>query len=77
MLVQLAFAIALSMLSAALAPRPEPPRSASAGSIEAPKPPIGRSVFVIFGEVWIKDLPVTYFGNKKRKPIRRSSGGKK
>lgn len=62
----------LFVVSIALTPRPKI-QDAEAGSLEAPKPRLGSPLGVIFGEVWIDDAAISYFGNPSTVPIRKSS----
>lgn len=75
MWLQLVYAIAMALISAALAPKPKnrPPTN---GSLDVPTTPNGEPLPVYFGTVWEKNAKVYYYGNPAQKAI-KSGGGKK
>lgn len=74
MWVQLAVAIVFALISYALSPKPPKPHDAIAGKLDIPHPPIGEPIGVIFGEVWVKDSGVLYYGNSFTRAIKTDSG---
>lgn len=71
---QLAIGIVLAVISYALTPKPKI-QSPTAGALDVPSPKLGEPVPVIFGEVWIEDASISYYGNSSTKAI-KSKGGK-
>ncbi len=76
MWVAIAVSIALQVVAYILTPKPEGPKDAVAGKLDVPHPPMGETIPVVFGRVWVKDAGVIYYGNPSQKPI-KSGGGKK
>jgi hypothetical protein len=65
------------VLSYALRPRPPQPAAATLADVSIPQIEIGRPVAVVFGEVWIDDSNIIWFGDLNNMPIYASSGGGK
>lgn len=74
MWVQIAIAIIVSIIASLLAPKPKT-QTPTADSLDVPSPKLGEPIQVIFGEVWIEDAAISYYGNASTTPI-KSSGGK-
>jgi hypothetical protein len=74
MWVQLIIAIAMAVISYALTPKPKV-QSPTAGTLDIPAPKLGEPVPVVFGEVWIQDAAISYYGNSNTAKI-KSKGGK-
>lgn len=74
MWVQLAIGIVLAVISYALTPKPKI-QSPTAGALDIPSPKLGEPVPVIFGEVWIEDASISYYGNSYTQAI-KAEGGK-
>lgn len=74
--VQLAIIIISNIVSAALAPKPKPPKPAALGDFDAPTAEEGRPIPVVFGTVWCKGPNVLWYGDLKSTAI-KSKGGKK
>lgn len=78
--VTLAFGISLMVASAALsailAPKPTKPERASLSDFEFPQVDESTPQCVVFGDVWIEDWTVLWYGKLRTKAI-KSDGGKK
>lgn len=74
--VQIAIMIVSAVITAALAPKPKPPKPASLGDFDAPTAEEGRPIPVIFGTVWCKGPNVLWYGDLNSVAI-KSKGGKK
>jgi hypothetical protein len=78
--MQIVWAIALMVISAAItALTTKPPQSASPalfGDFKFPQSDEGTPQIVVFGDVWIQDWFVTWYGQYRTTPI-KASGGKK
>lgn len=66
--------IVIAVIAYALTPRPKPP-TPTAGTLDIPAPKLGEPICVVFGEVWIDDPALSYYGNSNTTPI-KSKGGK-
>ncbi len=64
-----------TLISQALAPRPQAPRPAALADIQAPTAEDGREIPVVFGTVWLKGPNMLWYGDLSTAAIRR--GGKK
>lgn len=64
------------IVSYALRPRPQQPQPSTLADVAIPQIEIGRPVAVVFGEVWIDDSNIIWFGDLTNQPI-YASGGKK
>ena len=69
MLVSILISLAVTLLSAALAPKPKI-TNAKAKDIEIPTPASGDDLPVYFGEVWEKNPKIAFYGNKDKDKIR-------
>ncbi len=63
-------------ISAVIAPKPETPKPSSLEDFDFPQIEEGTPQAVVFGDVWISDWTVLWFGNLRTSAI-RSRGGKK
>lgn len=75
MWVAILVSIAINAIAYILTPRPKP-STPTAGNLDIPDAKVGSPVPVIFGEVWIKDPLISYYGNQNTRAITKS-GGKK
>lgn len=62
--VQLAIAIAISVIAYLIMPKPKTPRPEAAQDLEAPTAEAGRPIPVIFGTLMVKGGNVLWFGDK-------------
>ena len=74
--IQIAIMIVASVISAALAPKPKPPKAASITDFDLPTAEEGREIPVVFGEVWITGPNVLWYGDLRSAPIKTKSGKK-
>lgn len=75
MLVSILVSLVISAISFLLAPKPKV-ATPTAGTLDIPETKDGTPIPVIFGEVWIKDPHIAYYGSANAQAIVRS-GGKK
>ena len=68
--------IASYAISSSLAPKPTKPERASLGDFDFPQVTEGTPQSVIFGDVWIEDWTVLWYGNMRTSDV-KSSGDKK
>ena len=74
--IQIAIMIVSAVISAALAPKPKPPKPASITDFDVPTAEEGREIPVVFGEVWISGPNVLWYGDLTSSPIKKKSGKK-
>lgn len=74
--IAFAVSLAVSALAYVIGPKPPKPPDATAGAIDIPEPKLGTPISVIFGEVWMDNPSITYYGNATTTPI-KTKGGKK
>lgn len=74
--IQLAIIIVSALISAALAPKQQPPKPAALDDFDAPTADEGRPIGVVFGDVWISGPNVIWYGHLRSEPIKKG-GGKK
>lgn len=74
--VYLAIALVAGYVAAALAPKPEPPKPAGMDDFDVPTADDGKPIAVVFGEVWMRDPNVIWYGDLRSTPIKKK-GGKK
>jgi len=74
--IQIAIVIVAGFISAALAPKPQPPKPAGLADVDAPTAEEGKAIPVIFGTVWLASPNVVWYGDLRTSPIRKA-GGKK
>ena len=75
MWVQLVIMIVSYLLQRALAPKPKAPTPATLADINLPTIVQGTPIPVVFGEVWIDNWAVLWYGDLRTTPIINS--GKK
>jgi hypothetical protein len=75
MWISLVIMVVSYILSAALRPRPKDPPAATLQDVSVPTVDQGTPVPVVFGEVWIENWMVLWYGDLRVTPIK--SGGKK
>lgn len=63
-LIQLFVAIALSIISYALMPKPKTAKPAAATDMESPTADAGREVPVVFGQITVKGTNILWYGDK-------------
>ena len=73
---QLIILVVSFILSAALRPKPQNPAPAGINDVSIPQIEIGKPLAVAFGEVWIDDSNIVWYGDMANQPI-YSDGGKK
>ena len=69
--IQIAIMIVSAVISAALAPKPKPPKPASITDFDLPTAEEGREIPVVFGDVWITGPNVLWFGGLRSAPIKK------
>lgn len=74
MFAQIVVSLIISALAYVLTPKPKVP-GPTAGRLDVPSPQLGAPIKVVFGEVWVEDAAVSYYGNQATTPI-KSKGGK-
>lgn len=63
MWVQLAILVVAAILSYALTPKPQTPPPDTLSDVSVPTIEIGKPVSVAFGEVWIDDSNILWYGD--------------
>jgi len=76
MWIQLAVMIVAAILSYALRPKPKTPNPDTLSDVSVPTIEVGKPVSVAFGEVWIDDSNILWYGDLQNQPI-YAQGGKK
>lgn len=74
--VQLAILVITSYLSAALAPKPPPPKPNTLDDFDVPNAEQGTPIGVVFGNVIIKSPTLVWYGDLSTEKIKKK-GGKK
>lgn len=74
--VQLIVMIVAAVLSYAMQPKPQQPNPDTLSDVSVPTIEIGKPVSVAFGEVWVDDSNILWYGDLSSQPI-YASGGKK
>lgn len=74
--IQIAIMIVSAIISAALAPKPKPPKPASITDFDLPTAEEGREIPVVFGTVWITGPNVLWYGDLRSSAIKTKSGKK-
>jgi len=64
---QLLFAVALSVISYLIAPKPKTPKPDAAKDFENPTAESGRPIPVVFGTILVKGLNILWYGDKGRR----------
>ena len=75
MWIQLAVMVVSMILSYALRPKPQAPAAATLKDVQIPTIQIGTAMPVVFGDVWVDNWMVLWYGDLSTQPIK--SGGKK
>ena len=75
-LYAIALLIASAFITVALTPKPERPKPASLEDFDFPQIDETTPQSVVFGDVWISDWIVLWYGNLRSTAI-KSKGGKK
>lgn len=68
---------ALQILLTKAPPKPEDAKASTLKDFEFPQIKEGTAQTVIFGDVWLTDWQVLWYGNLRAEPITKSSGGGK
>lgn len=68
--------IASYMIQALITPKPEKPKPAALEEFEFPQVDEGTPQSVIFGDVWIPDWMVLWYGNMRSSSVKAKSGKK-
>ena len=74
MFMQIMISIAISAIAYIISPKPKV-QTPTAGTLDIPKPKLGEPISVIFGEEWVEDCNISYYGNAQTKAI-KARGGK-
>jgi hypothetical protein len=76
MWLELALFIVSAVLSIALRPKVKPPPAATMSDVNLPTIKSGTPVYVVFGDVWIDNWFVLWYGDMSTTPIKEKSGKK-
>jgi len=68
--------IASYAIQALLTPKPETPKPAALEDFDFPQIEEGTPQSVIFGDVWVSDWMVIWFGNMRSSAVKSGSGKK-
>ncbi len=71
MFMQIVWMVALSILSALLAKKPEKPKKATLSDVNIPTATANKPIPVIFGTIWLKDPNVVWYGDLGTKAIKK------
>lgn len=74
--VGLVMMVASVLISAALAPKQQPPKAAAFEEFDFPLAEDGTPQSVVFGDCWLSDWTVLAVGNYRTTAIKTSSGKK-
>lgn len=74
--VQIVIMIVAIIIAVALAPKPPQPKPAALADFDAPTAEEGKPYAKVFGEAWVRDPNVLWYGDLASEPIRKK-GGKK
>lgn len=69
---QLAILIISAALSYALRPKPPVPKAATLSDFNIPTPEVGKPLPVVFGDVWVDNADVLWYGDLSTQPIKQS-----
>lgn len=67
----LAVNLIISALVYVLTPKPPGPKPPEAGKLDVPQPKLGSPIPVVFGEDWVEDGHISYYGNASTEAIRK------
>lgn len=73
---EIAVLIITAILSYALRPKPQTQPPDTLSDVSVPTIEIGKPVSVAFGEVWVDDSNILWYGDLSSQPIFAKSGGK-
>jgi len=76
MWIQLVIMIVAALISYATRPKIKPPPAATLNDVQIPTIDQGTAVPVVFGEVWVDNWMVLWYGDLSNQPIKQK-GGKK
>jgi hypothetical protein len=74
MWIQLIVLIIAAVLTYALTPKPKQPNPDSLSDVSIPTIEVGKPTSVAFGEVWIDDSNVLWYGDLATQPIYADTG---
>ena len=74
---EIAVLIVTAILSYALRPKPQVTPPDTLSDVSVPTIEIGKPVGVAFGEVWVDDSNILWYGDLSSQPIYATSGGGK
>lgn len=74
--VQAVIMIVAIIVAVALAPKPPQPKPAALAEFDAPTAEEGKPFSKVFGQCWVRDPNVIWYGDLSSEPIRKK-GGKK
>jgi hypothetical protein len=74
MWVQLVIMVVAAVVSYALTPKPKQPGADTLDEVQIPTVEIGKPVSVAFGEVWVDDANILWYGDLSNTPIYATSG---
>jgi hypothetical protein len=72
--IVIAINLAISALVYVLSPKPPKPDPLQPGALDVPQPKLGSPIPVIFGEDWVEDAHISYYGNSSSQPIKKKGG---
>lgn len=72
MWVNLLIGLVLSLVSALLRPKPEPPKPNTIGDFKIPVTKEGEEVGIVYGTAWINSPQIVWYGNLATKPVKTS-----
>lgn len=75
-LIFLAISLIFSVLSALLAPKPEPPPAPEVGKFDMPNVEQGIILQKVYGTAWVKSPSVVWWGDIRAVPITKKAGKK-
>lgn len=75
-IVQLVIVIVAAVVAVAMAPKPPQPKPAALQDFDVPTAEEGRPIPKVFGEMWVRDPNVLWYGDLRAIPIKKK-GGKK
>lgn len=75
-IVQAVIMIVAIIIAVALAPKPPQPKPAALADFDVPTAEEGKPICKVFGEAWVRDPNVLWYGDLSSEPIRKK-GGKK
>lgn len=76
LLAQIGIMVVSALLSYALSPKPPKPKPAALSEFDIPQAKEGQPYCWIFGECYVPDATVAYWGNLTSKPIKSKQGKK-